>query len=76
MNSIIKNMKTFIKSQISNKIGYPYLKQKEIEYNKNLKIENDNLNNYKPSHYDELLEEMGKNGFITISNVNIYGKNL
>jgi hypothetical protein len=62
MNSIIKNMKTFVKSQISNKNWLSIFETKEIEYNKNLKIENDNLNNYKPSHYDELLEEMGKNG--------------
>jgi len=62
MKSIIKNIKTFIKSPISDKNWLSIFETKRIKYNKNIKIENDNLNNYKPYHYDEILEEMGKNG--------------
>lgn len=62
MKSIIKNIKTFIKSPISDKNWLSIFETKKIKYNKNIKIENDNLNNYKPCHYDEILEEMGKNG--------------
>jgi|TARA_E500000178_G_C16996881_1_gene743628 hypothetical protein len=63
MKSIIKNIKKFIKNSNFNKNWLSIYESKNNKSNKNIKIENKSVNNYyKPSHYDEVLEEMGKNG--------------